>query len=385
MMRRVLHVVPYMAEASGGPPVVVRRLVECAQKAHWNTQIVTSPDYCADGGRQLSQEPGVVVLPSQFSALFGEGSAGLEAAIRAADIVHCHTLWSPLVTRAAALARKYQKPYVISPHGMLDPYCFTEKRLKKRAYLEAFERRTLTGASRVLFTAGQERDLAVRTFGAIPNAAVATLGADRLPDEKAALREQFFATHPDLRGRQILMFMGRIHPKKRPALLVDMIKAIQSVFPKAVALFAGTGEDAHLKQVRERVEALKVEDRVWFLGHLSGTAKAAALAAADLFLLPSHQENFAIAVAEALHAGTPVILTKKVNIWQEIVDADAGVAVDEGHLLENLVNAVQVILSNPERQRTMSANASDLARTSFTWDEAWAQTLEVYEAALGKF
>lgn len=383
-MRRVLHVAPYMAEASGGPPVVVRRLVGGAQKSGWDTQIVTSPDYCADGGWKLRQEPGMTVLPSQFSALFGQGKTRLEAAIRAADIVHCHTLWSPLVTRAAALARKWQKPYIISPHGMCDPYSVRQKRLKKRAYLEVFERRTLVGASRVLFTARQERDLAVSTFGAFPNAAVATLGADRLPAEKAVLREQFFAAHPDLRGRQILLFMGRIHPKKRPALLVDLIKAIQSNFPNAVLLFAGAGEDAHLRQVRARVEDLEVEGQVQFLGHLSGLAKAAALAAADLFLLPSHQENFAIAVAEALHAGTPVILTKKVNIWQEIADAEAGVAVEEDHLLENLANVVREILSNPERQQTMSANALDLARRSFTWDEAWAQTVQVYEAALGE-
>lgn len=381
-MRHVLHVIPYMAEASGGPPVVVRKLVEGAHKAGWTTHIITSPDYCDDGGRQLAEEPDLTVLPSQLAVLFGQGKARLAAEIRDADIVHCHTLWSPLVTWAAALARRSNAPYIVSPHGMLDPYSFDQKRLKKIAYLEAFERQTLVGASRVLFTTTLERDLAVETFGKIPNAAVATLGADGLPGDKALLREQFFTLHPDLRGRPLLLFMGRIHPKKRPAVLVDVIRAIHSHFPNAMLLFAGTGEDAHVKEVTDKVEALGMEDRVRFLGHLSGNAKAAALAAADLFLLPSHQENFAIAVAEALHAGVPVILTQKVNIWQEIEQAGAGIAVEETRLAEQVAEAVLSVLSDPQRQRAMFINALRLAKEMFTWDKACSQTLGVYEAVL---
>jgi len=373
-----------MAEASGGPPVVVRRLVEGARQAGWTTQIVTSPGYCTDGGRQLGQEPGITVLSSQFAALFGEGRARLEAEIRAADIVHCHTLWSPLVTRAAALARRYKTSYIMSPHGMLDPYSFEQKYLKKRVYLEAFERRALDRASRVLFTTTQERGLAIRAFGKIPNAEVATLGADGLPRDKALLREQFFAAHADLLGRPLLLFMGRIHPKKRPALLVDVIKAIQTQVPKAMLLFAGAGEKEHTNQVAERVAALEMQDHVRFLGHVSGNAKAALLAASDLFLLPSHQENFAIAVAEALHAGTPVILTQKVNIWQEIEQAHAGIAVGEDSLEKELTNAVHSLLSDPQRQRKMSVNAMNLAQKMFTWEEACAQTLGIYEAVLGE-
>lgn len=383
-MPKVLHVIPYMAEASGGPPVVVQKLTEGAENAGWTSKIVTSPDYSEDRGRLLAQEPRITVLPSQLKGLLGKWSARLDAEIARADILHCHTLWSPLVTRAAALARSAEKPYVMSPHGMLDPYSFGQKRLKKRAYLEVFERRALVGASRVLFTTGRERDLAVQTFGEIPNAAVATLGADCLPQEKAVLREQFFAEHPDLRGKKLLLFLGRIHPKKRPELLANLIKAIQPEFPNAMMLFAGTGEPQHVAQVAKLIEALNIGDKVRFLGHVRGNTKASLLAAADLFLLPSRQENFAIAVAEALHAGTPVILTRKVNIWQEIEQAEAGIALSEDDLEEKLVEAVLSVLIDPNRKRNMAINACKLAQNMFTWDAACSQTFAIYEDVLAQ-
>lgn len=373
-----------MAEAAGGPPVVVRRLVEGAQVAGWDAEVITCPDYCEDGGQQLQAEAGINLLPSKCSGLFGSGRAKLKNSIQSADLVHCHTLWSPLVTASAALARKMQIPYVVSPHGMLDPYSFAQKKLKKRFYLEAFERRTLEGASRVLLTAEKERQLAETTFGPISNAVVVPLGADRLAGEKGALREQFFAAHPGLQGRAILLFMGRLHPKKRPGILFDVMNAIRSNIPDARLLFAGAGENAHVSQLKSRMRDLHLDDLVLFLGHLSGEEKASALAAADMFLLPSHQENFGIAVAEALHAGLPVILTRNVNIWQEIVEADAGIAVEGENLVSDFSKIICSLLKSTEKLEEMSANASKLAERLFTWEQSSAKTLEIYENALGR-
>lgn len=383
-MPKVLHVVPYMDEAAGGPPVVVRRLLIGAREAGWDAEVITCPDYSNDGGAQLGREPAVTVLPSQLAVLSGKGRAKLEQAIKSADLIHCHTLWSTLVTKAARIARKLGKPYVLSPHGMLDPYSFAQKKWKKRLYLEAFERRTILDASRVLLTAEKERVLAETTFGEIPNAAVVPLGADPLPSDKAELSERFFEAHPDLREKQILLFMGRLHPKKRPDILLDVMKDVRAKLPGAVLLFAGTGDDAYVAMLKARRQQLELEERAQFLGHLSGNAKFATLAAADLFLLPSHQENFAIAVAEALHAGTPVILTRHVNIWQEIVDAEAGMAVDDDDLKDKLVDAVCSLLANRDKFDGMSTNAFRLAEDQFTWEHSSERTLEVYEGALGR-
>jgi glycosyltransferase involved in cell wall biosynthesis len=117
---------------------------------------------------------------------------------------------------------------------------------------------------------------------------------------------------------------------------------------------------------------------------LSGEAKFSALAAADLFLLPSHQENFGIAVAEAMHAGLPVVLTKNVNIWREIEEAGAGIAVADDDLVRKLADAASAILSDGEKRTRMSANAQKLANDAFSWEASCKLTLEVYEDVLAE-
>jgi len=289
-----------------------------------------------------------------------------------------------MVSRSAAIARKLGKRYVVSPHGMLDPYSVGQKNLKKRAYLELIERKTISAASRMLFTADDERHLAEKTLGKIPNAMVIPLGADRLIRGKSELRKQFFEVHPDLGSRKILLFMGRLHPKKRPHILLNVIEAIRSSIPEAVLIYAGGGDEKYVNEIKERSQKMGLTECTRFFGHMSGEAKHATLAAADLFLLPSHQENFAIALAEALHAGVPAIVTKRVNIWNEVTAANAGIAVDEEQLVENLNNAVRSLLLDADKMSEMSANAVSLAARAFTWDATCRMTLQLYEDILAE-
>ena len=371
-----------MAEAAGGPPVVVSRLVEGARAAGWQAEILTSSDYCEDKGARLSQLASMTVLRSQLSALYGSGRSRIFEAVQGADILHCHTMWSPLVTAAAAIARRLGKPYVLSPHGMLDPYSIAQKSLRKRLYICAFERHTLTGAATVLFTAGLERELAQKNFGKIPRSAVVSLGADPLPENGEHLRAKFFKQYPDLVGRPILLFLGRLHPKKRPELLLDVITIVRHTHPRAVLLYAGTGETRHLDSIQAKARSMAIGDCVYFLGHLKGVEKAAALFAADIFVLPSQQENFAIAVAEALHAGTPVIVSKNVNIWPEIENAGAGFAFGEDNLTTEIASKVESILLDSGLRHELSIGAANLASTSFNWNQAASGTLEIYDNIL---
>lgn len=384
MMRRVLHVVPYLGEAAGGPPVVVKRLAEGERQSGWQSHILTSRDYLTSEEEQGCTSNEILVLPSQLSGFLGEHARKLKTAIGAADVLHCHTLWSPVVSRSAAIARKLGKPYILAPHGMLDPYSFGQKKLKKRTYLAAIERKTISAASRILFTADDERRLAEQTFGDIPHAAVVPLGADPLPTQKSALASKFCALHPDLKGKRLLLFMGRMHPKKRPHLLLDVVASLRSEVPDAVLVFAGGGDASYVSQIKARSQELDLANHVRFLGHLSGDAKHAALAVADLFLLPSHQENFAIALAEALHAGVPAVITKNINIWREVVEANAGVAVDDNQIVENLTIASRTLLLDAEKRAEMSENAVRLASRAFTWDATCRQTLKLYEDILAE-
>jgi len=178
--------------------------------------------------------------------------------------------------------------------------------------------------------------------------------------------------------------LGRIHPKKRPEVLLDMMKELYSAFPRAMLIFVGAGEDQHVAHLKQRISELGLEEQVRLLGHLAGLSKFAALAASDIFLLPSQQENFAIAAAEALHAGCPVILTRKVNIWSDILEAGAGLVVDETHLIENLSNSICSLLSDPDLLNRMSHNATELAHQRYLWANSATLTILVYEGILGQ-
>ena len=174
-------------------------------------------------------------------------------------------------------------------------------------------------ARAVIFTAEEERLLAARTFSPYDvREKVASLGT-RLPEgDVKEWREKFYVRFPSLRGRRLLLFLGRIHSKKGCDLL---LKSFLERGGPLHLVFAGPEEDAALA---ERLKKEAAGHAVTFTGMLEGEMKWGALAAAEAFVLPSHQENFGMAVAEALAVGTPVLLSNKVNIWREIEADGAG-------------------------------------------------------------
>jgi glycosyltransferase involved in cell wall biosynthesis len=208
------------------------------------------------------------------------------------------------------------------PHGMLDPWFKTAyplKHLKKSVYWRLVEHAVLRDARAVIFTCEEERLLARGTFSPYRvREKVAVLGTTAPEGNPEEWREAFFKKFPGLRGRRLLLFLSRLHPKKGCDML---IKAFRQAGGPLQLVIAGPDEDVnHARQLRLQTAGLQV----FFVGMLSGDAKWGALAAAEAFILPSHQENFGMAVAEALAAGTPVLISNKVNIWREIEADGAG-------------------------------------------------------------
>lgn len=381
-MPTALHVTPYLGEAAGGPPVVVRQLTSHARDEGWDARIVTTPAYGDEHAADKLRADGIMVLPSQRAAFTPAGYRQLAAAVRGADIVHCHTLWSPLVALSAAIARRSGIPYVLSPHGMLDPYSLGQKRVRKAAYLAAIERRLIDRAASVLYTTQSEQDLASRSIASDTPGAVVALGADRPPGSVEALSAGFFARHPDLAGKPLIIFLGRLHGKKRPEKLVEAMPAIRAALPDATLLLVGPGDDATTGRLKTLRDHLALGDGVRFLGLLSGEPKWQALASARVFVLPSQQENFGIAVAEALHAGVPVLLTKHVNIWHELVEAGAGMAIEEEDLVADLAAQTIAIIGDPGKRASMSRSARNLANRAYNWPACARETFSLYNAII---
>ena len=219
-------------------------------------------------------------------------------------------------------------PYFVFPHGMLDPWFkrrYPLKHLKKWLYWPLGDYRVLRDAAATLFTCEEEKILAAQSFWLYRVKPVVTgLGtrAPALPLDKEAAG--FFDDHPELRGKRIALFMGRLHPQKGCDLLLQAFAQVFSLDPQWRLVFVGPDQIGWQADLETMSADLGISGQVVWAGSRMGEHKWGALAAAEVFVLPSHQENFGIAVVEALACRTPVLISDKVNIWREILEEQAG-------------------------------------------------------------
>ncbi|SAL72297.1 glycosyl transferase, group 1 [Caballeronia peredens] len=220
-------------------------------------------------------------------------------------------------------------PYYVFPHGMLDPWfkrTYPLKHLKKSLYWPWAEYRVLRDARRVLFTTEEERLLARQSFRLYrANEEVVAFGTRPPPDDSSALREAFLAKFPQLAGKRAILFLGRIHEKKGCDLLLKAFAQVRDIDPQAHLALAGPDDSEYAAHMRTLASTLGIDDRVTWTGMLTGDLKWGAYQSSDVFALPSHQENFGIAVAEALGSRLPVLISDKVNIWREVKADGAGI------------------------------------------------------------
>ena len=328
---RIVHVTPYMHPAAGGPPVVVDRLSrELASRGH-ELRVLTT-DLFGDA-RETDQDGAPRPYSLEvFSCLGGNRYGfstrfwrGIRSFVRDCDVVHIHTLWTFASLAAARASLDAGVPFLVMPHGMLDPHSVRRGWFKKQFYGRMLEWPLLRRAQGFCYTHVEEERLAAITCGRLPRGHIVELGAEIPPEcPKEDLRAEFLARHPELDGKSIVLFLGRIHAKKGFDLLIPAFESLCRQRQDAHLLIVGTGETNYVESIREDVGRRGLAARVTFTGLLQGREKWGALAASDLFVLPSYQENFGLAVVEAIRSGVPVILSRYVNLWKDVVDAGAG-------------------------------------------------------------
>ena len=218
--------------------------------------------------------------------------------------------------------------YYVFPHGMLDPWfkrTYPLKHLKKWLYWPWAEYQVLRDAQAVLFTSEEERVLARQSFWLYrAREQVVSYGTGKPPGDAKRHAEAFRCAYPALAGRRIVLFLGRIHPKKGCDLLIRAFADVARDLPEAHLVFAGPGSDNVLADLHTVAAHAGVAHRMTWTGMLQGDVKWGAFRTSDAFVLPSHQENFGIAVVEALACGLPVLISDKVNIWREVAADGAG-------------------------------------------------------------
>jgi glycosyltransferase involved in cell wall biosynthesis len=212
--------------------------------------------------------------------------------------------------------RKSSTPYVLYAHGMLDPWFkkqYPLKHLKKWMYCPWAEYRVLRDAQAVLFTCEEERALARSSFWLYRcNEMEVNYGTGKPKGDPQLDLEEFFGRFPVLRGKKLALFIGRIHPIKRCDLLIEAFAKVLGPHPEWHLVIAGADQVGWQKGLNRLADQRGLNSRVSWAGMVSGAMKRGALQAAEVFLLPSHQENFGIAVAEAMASGVPALISCKV-------------------------------------------------------------------------
>lgn len=316
-----------------------------------------------------------------------ELTAWLQKYARNYDAVVLNGLWNYASLGSWRALRGGKVPYFIFTHGMLDPWFNKADPIKtcfKTLYWKLFEHRVLRDARGVLFTCEEERQLASTSFH--PYKArefVVGYGTQDVRGDPDAQRETFYALVPGARGKKIILFLSRIHPKKGIDLLIEAFSRHAAAFPEFDLVIAGPDQSKSQPALQALAGELNIAERIHWPGMLVGDAKWGAFLASDLFVLPSHQENFGIVVSEALASGTPVLITNKVNIWREIEADGAGIVTDDtvagieaGLLLFLDFSADEI------RERKLAARSSFVTR--FDLESNAMQLLDLIETELSK-
>jgi len=294
------------------------------------------------------------------------------------DVVIVHGLWQFHSYAAAKACKLNSVPFVTFTHGMLDPW-FNEgnrlKTIKKKVYWSIFERHVINNSSAVLFTSEEEKTLARQSFSPYnPIERVVAYGSPLPIVEFNVVKKNFLDRFEALKNKRFAVFLSRIHEKKGIDLLIAALGKLKNLPDDFMLAIAGPDSNGLKAKLTKQIETLGLTERVVWLGMLKGDIKWGAYHAADVFVLPSHQENFGIVVAEALSTATPVLITNKVNIWREIDAVGAGfVENDDVDGIKTLLER-WLSLTDADKQ-AMSKNAALCYENNFSIESA-VQDLE---------
>lgn len=378
---RILHIISTLDPKAGGPSTNTRRIVQSYAPMGHAGEVVTLDSADAPFLKELGFTTHALGPISSTYAYSAKLRPWLEANLDQFDGVVVHGLWQ-YCGFAAWRTCKARKPYVVFTHGMLDPYfkrAFPKKHLKKWVYWLLAEYWILRNANRVLFTSETEKEASKESFWLhhwTPQ--VVPYGASAPPASPEHYRQIFLQQFPELQGRRFLLFLSRIHPKKGCDLLLNAFAQIAQKDPELHLVFAGPDETGWISELSKIAETGNITERVHWLGMVQGDLKWGAFYCCEAFVLPSHQENFGIAVAEALACAKPVLISDKVNIWQDILhDGAAIVASDDASGTLQLLQ--RWLATSNEDRAAMNQNALKCFQSRYDMSENARSIVRLFE------
>lgn len=379
---RILHVIHTLNPGIGGPVELVKQQGQyCVRHGHC-FEILSVADtmndwWIADFPVQVHCA-GPAFTKYAFSPRV---RAWLESNVASYDIVVINGVWQAHTRVAARISKAFGIPYFIYTHGLLDPWnrrAHPIKYLMKLCYWRAFEKRSLESAEALVFTSDEEARLAALYLPSAKWTALVAGGGIDAPARADEAAVETLRQKLQLPGHgKVWLFLSRLHPKKGLETLLSVFSSIERHDDAPTLLIVGEGDPDYVRALRSS-EAGRSAGIVW-AGPLYGGEKSAAYGLAEVFLLPTHQENFGIVLAEALGSGVPVITTRGVNIWRQISACGAGIICEDSE--GSFRDAVHTWLSmGQERRRAMGQAAKRCFEENFEIDIPAGRLISAFEA-----
>jgi glycosyltransferase involved in cell wall biosynthesis len=370
---KILHVIANLAPRYGGPPKACFEMAKAVAHLGHKVTIYTTNQ---DGPTELDVpmdhsvfRDGVEIrfFPIQQPRFLGTSfpmAKALRSLIPKVDVVHIHSLYLFHDTIAAHYCRVYNVPYLVRPHGTLDPFLYRRHRFRKSIMELLFENRNIKRAAAIHFTTEEEQQLAAPYIFKTPSIVIPN-GLNLTEYENLPALGTFKIRYPKINGKKIILFFGRINFKKGLDILVQAFAKVARMREDVHLVIAGPDNEGLGAKVRDWLKDEGIFERATFTGMLQGEDKLAVLQDAEMFVLPSYSENFGISVVEAMACGLPVIISDKVNIWREIEKGQAGwVAPCDA---EQFSKRMMELLDNPEKAKDMGTNGKALVKEKFQW------------------
>lgn len=340
---KALHIIPNIAAKMGGTAYAVINILAVEKSVGINSTVLSINSDGVDA--KLFESAKLVTLKPSFPKRFSFSriaSQWLEQNARNYDIAVIHTIWGGLQIKAAHILYRLNIPFMIWPHGSLDPFDLQKKHYLKKLLGPVAIRSMLDKSKAVICTARLEAEK-IEMYGAKIIPTVLPLPVP--VSDKKGHRDQFRRKQHLRDDDFVLLFLSLIYYKKGLSILIPALKKLTADYPNVKLVIAGSDLNGYEKKVRGWIREYRLEDRVIMTGFLSGQDKYDAFAGSDCFVLPSMNENFGIAVVEALNASLPVLISRNVYIWEEIIESGGGWACD--YSVASLTESIRSILKNP--------------------------------------
>lgn len=377
---RVLHIVPALEPETGGPARFVPALCQALYVSGVEVSLYT---FRARKGAGVDSD-GLSFPVHEFKAGLGTHQfptltfyREIRQNIPHYDLVHLHSLWNPVISLAAIACRHAGVPYMLSPLGMLQQRALRRKERLKQIYYQLLENRTVRGATAIhFFTEAETRDSQrllkwPKPVFVVPSGIDASL-ADRV------VKGEFRQAFSDLKGKRIMLFLGRLHWSKGLDLQVEALAFLVRDFPDLMWVLVGP-DGGEWPRLSRRIAALGLKHHTLWTGLLPHAGCLKALADADVFVLTSRHEAHSVAMNEALACGVPIVITDTVS-FDGIQQWGAGrVTTWEAR---NLAHAIGEVLANPQQANDMREAGRRMVERCLAWPKVAEAMVKAYEELL---